>query len=86
MRGTPTTSVTGWAGSSAGATDAAVGALSQAVSAAASAIGRSTRRARGKVMADESEAQRQSVMKMPKQTFVKPTAAQLDHDSRLRRR
>lgn len=31
----------------------------------------------GKVMADESEAQRQSVMKMPKQTFVKPTAAQL---------
>jgi TRAP-type transport system periplasmic protein len=31
----------------------------------------------GKVMADENEVQRQSVMKMPKQTFVTPTAVQL---------
>jgi len=31
----------------------------------------------GKVMADENEVQRQLVMKMPKQTFVTPTAAQL---------
>jgi TRAP-type C4-dicarboxylate transport system substrate-binding protein len=31
----------------------------------------------GKVMADENEIQRQSVMKMPKQTFVRPNATQL---------
>ena len=31
----------------------------------------------GKVMAGENEVQRQSVMKMPKQTFVTPTAVQL---------